>query len=154
MSQCRGSRCGAGPESHRERVSRAKLARVLDYLPACLSFFVLFLLSSVLFLSPFASLSRFRIGLSRVLLSFSRTFLSVSLHDLPPLRTILRLSCVHSFPSSSVRTLRFLSFYSSLIAFLLSLFNSFSLFSSHPTVRSSLVPLPMCTRLLPTCLTT
>lgn len=108
MSQCRGSRCGGrggGPESHRERVSRAKLALgVPDYLPACLSSF---LPSFVPFL-PFSvrsSSSLFRTESFRVL-SFPGAFLSFSLHDPPAFsfvlscRIILRLSCVHNFPSS------------------------------------------------------
>lgn len=162
MSQCRGSRCGGrggGPESHRERVSRAKLALgVSDYLPACLSSF---LPSFVPFL-PFSvrsSSSLFRIESFRVLLSFPGAFLSFSLHDPPAFsfvlscRIILRLSCVHNFPSSFiVHAPRFLlhSALSSLLASLPPLHNSFSPLSFHPTVSlaSSFLapspPVPVC----------
>lgn len=92
--------CGGGSGSHRERVSRAKLALgVLDYLPACLSPFLRSFVRSLPFsVRPSPSLFRARIGPSRVLLSFPRAFLSSSLRVIvlpfPSLRTILRLSCV------------------------------------------------------------
>lgn len=137
-----------GPGSHRERVSRAKLALGVPTicLPVCL---------------PSFAFSSFLRSFAPFCLSFAPNYLASSfpsrerfcpypftivLLPFPSLRTILRLSCVHGFPSSSVvRALRFLPH--SALSSLPSLFNPFSLsfLSSHRSflslVRSLLVPL-------------
>lgn len=147
--------CGGGSGSHRERVSRAKLALgVLDYLPACLSSF---LRSFSSFLrSP--SLFRARIGPSRVLPSFPRAFLSSSLHIIvlpfPSLRTILRLSCVSILfrCSRAMLSTTFHSLFSSGLSPSFSQFFLSSTFLSSSRsflslVRSLLVPHPLATYL-------
>lgn len=107
-------RCGTarrrlrrGPGSHRERVSRAKLALgVPDYLPACLSSF---LPSS--FLRSFLSVSPSRRTIFSCPPSFPRASLSPSpftnILPFPSRRSLLRLSCVHGFPSFSVVRARY-----------------------------------------------
>lgn len=126
-----------GPGSHRERVSRAKLALgVPDYL-ACLFVFPSFV-RSLLFSLP-SSPSLLRTGSSRIFLSFPRAFLFFSFHDHPP------FSFIPYYPWSTMRARLFLFrrsrflLHSALSSLLASLFllDSFSPFSSRFTVRSS-----------------
>lgn len=168
MSQCRGSRCGGcrgGPGSHRERVSRAKLALGVLGLSACLFVFlpsfVLFLPSYVLFLSPFAPL-RLSFAPSdhlEFLLSLPRAFLSFSLHDRPA------FSFTPYYPSPIVRaqlSILFRCSRATLSTTFRSVFSSslsllFSILSLYFPLIPSFVPCSFpsrCTRLLPTCLTT
>lgn len=143
MSQCWGSRCGGcgeGPRSHRERVSRAKLAfGVLDYLLACLSSF----LRS--FSSFFRSLSSFL----RSLLSFVPDHLDSSfpfLEHFCPSPFVMPLSSLRYYPLPIVRAQLFILFrYSSAFYYIplrllfYPLFFLFSILSLYfpPTVRSS-----------------
>lgn len=135
------SRLRRGPwVSSRARIASKTRARCTR-LSACL---FSFLRSFSSFLRSFLSVS-----LSRSLDHLESSFSSlehlypspfVIVLPFPSLRTILCLSCLHSFSSSSVaHPLRFLP-HSALSSFLVSLpplLNSFSLFSSHSTVRFS-----------------
>lgn len=139
----RRRRLRRGPGSHRERVSRAKLALgVPDYLPACLSSF---LPSS--FLRSFLSVSPSRRTLHLVSSFLPESIsISFSLHEHPafsfaPCYPFAYRACTvfHPFPLSAramlSTTFRFVL--SSLSLSLPSLLNSFSLFSFRPTVCSS-----------------